>query len=841
MSITATPAIPPTPAPRRRKRWLLRIVLTFLALIILVAVGGLWYVNSVLQSSLAVMNGTFQIDALQNTVRIERDDHGVPTIIGKNYSDVAFGLGVLHAQERFFQMDLLRRKAAGELCALVGPAAINVDKESRVHRFRARMKANWEAMSAEDRSSFKMYCNGVNWGLQHGFIEKEAKPFEYHLLRVEPAPWQPEDSLLIVCAMYEELQASQKVVEMARSNIAAAFPPEVAKFFDPDGTQWDAAIDFSTVPIAPIPTAVQINVREHPDLKNLTAHRDDGVIEDEKISRGDDDPWGQKYPELRLKPVVGSNNWAVSGKKTKHGGAIVSDDMHLAITMPNIWYRACMKWTDGDGHQRTACGVTLPGSAALVTGSNGFVAWGFTNTEGDWYDLLGIELDPNNPKKYKTPTGWADLVIKEEKIEVKDQEPVKVEVLETIWGPIVAHDKNKKPYAARWVAHSPEGVNIKLYGMMTAHNLEEALSIAASTGTPHQNFVCADRSGRIAWTIAGRIPKRSGKPPRAAAPALEHDTWNGFLAAADYPKVVDPEKGRIWTANNRVVGGEMFVKLGNAGVDIAFRAGQIRDRLLAIEQADEKDMLKIQLDDEARSLQKWKTLFLETVPADDTGHPQRKALREIVSKWDGYAHGDGVGYHVLNQFEQEVRRLACQPFNALIDKKAIFTVPIKSLNLQQIDGPLWEMVTKKPMHLLHPQFASWEALFVECVDRIASKMKSSGKPFEQQTWGSINAAQVRHPLSGAVPLIGRWLDMPDAPLHGARRDLPRISSPGHGASERFSVSPGKEEQGLFHMPGGQSGHPLSPHYKDGHAAWEQGTPTPFLPGKKVYELVLEKK
>jgi len=812
---------PSLPVPRKHRRWLPRIALALLAFIIVATLSGLWYIRSVLNSSLPMMNGTFKVSALQNTVRIERDDHGVPTIIGNSYNNVAFALGVLHAQERFFQMDLLRRKAAGELSALVGSGALPVDKESRVHRFRARMKAIWEAMPAGEQAVIKMYCQGVAWGLEHGFAEKGAKPFEYHVLRSDTAPWLPEDSLLIVCAMYEELQSSQKLVEMARSNIHAAFGPEVAKFFDPDGTPWDAPIDFSTVPIAPLPTAAQLNVRDNPALKNLTA-------------MNDDEP-------LSLKPMLGSNNWAVSGKKTKHGGALVADDMHLAITMPNIWYRACMKWTDVDGTQRTACGVTLPGSAALVTGSNGYVAWGFTNTEGDWYDLMGLEIDPNDPRKYKTPTGWGEIVTHNEMIEVKSQPAVSFPVLETIWGPIVTQDKNKMPYAARWVAHTPEGVNIKLFGMMTAHTLEEALAIAANTGTPHQNFVCADRSGRIAWTIAGRIPKRSSQSPRGAALALKHDTWDGFLAVADYPKVVDPEKGRVWTANNRVVGGEMFAKLGNAGVDIGFRAGQIRDRLLAIEKADEKDMLSIQLDDEARSMQRWKALFLETVPAvGDPGHPSRAVLREIVANWDGFAHANGVGYYVLTLFEQEVRKLACQPFNALIDQKAIFKVPFQSLNLQQIDGPLWAMVTQKPMHLLHPRFESWQALFVESVDWVAAKMQSSGKPFDKQTWGSVNATQVRHPLSGAIPFVSRWLDMPDAQLNGARHDLPRVTSPDHGASERFAVSPGKEEQGIFHMPGGQSSHPLSPHYKDGHAAWEQGTPTPFLPGKKVYELVLEK-
>ena len=798
----------------------MRIIVSLLALILVGAAGGLWYVRSVLNASLPVMNGNFQVDAIENTVRIERDDHGVPTIIGKSYNDIAFALGVLHAQERFFQMDLMRRKAAGELAALVGPAALPIDKSSRLHRFRSRMKATWDAMSPADQAPIKMYCQGVAWGLKHGFTDKDAKPFEYHLLGCEPSPWLPEDSLLIVCAMILELQDSQKSVEMARANIHSTFSPEVARFLDPDGTPWDAPIDYSTVPLAPVPTASQLNLRDHPQLKNLSAQNTFELPPD--------------------RPMLGSNNWAVSGKKTKHGGAIVADDMHLAISMPNIWYRACMQWTDTNGESRRACGVTLPGNASLVTGSNGHVAWAFTNTEGDWYDLLGVEIDPKNPRKYKTSDGWADLVRYNEKIEVKGQSSIDFPMDETIWGPLVATDNNKMQYAARWVAHTSEGVNTRLYGMMTAHTIDEALVIASQTGIPHQNFVCGDRTGRIAWTIAGRIPKRPADGPRYAAPALKHVAWQGYLSTAEYPKVVDPEKGRIWTANNRVVGNEMFAKLGNAGVDIANRAGQIRDRLLAIDQADEKDMLNVQLDCEARSKHKWKALFLETVPANDPSNARRAQLREMVEKWDGYAHGDGTGYYIVTLFEQEVRKLVFQPLLALINQKPLFGNMKFSLHLQQAEGPLWAILSAKPMHLLHPKFETWQALLTECVDRVIAKMQSAGKPFDQQTWGSVNAAQVRHPLSSAIPGVSRWLDIPDAALDGARHDLPRISSPGHGASERFAVSPGKEEQGLFHMPGGQSGHPLSPHYRDGHAAWEQGTPTPFLPGKKAYEMVLEK-
>src|SRR5437764_1397412 len=170
-------ATPSQPAPRKRRRWVLRITFTLLTLIIVAAVSGLWYISSLLNASLPLMGGTFKVDTLQNTVRIERDDHGVPTIVGNSYHDVAFALGVLHAQERFFQMDLLRRKAAGELSALVGSAALPVDKESRVHRFRPRMKAIWEAMPAAEQAILKNYSQGVAWGLEHGFAEKGAKPF----------------------------------------------------------------------------------------------------------------------------------------------------------------------------------------------------------------------------------------------------------------------------------------------------------------------------------------------------------------------------------------------------------------------------------------------------------------------------------------------------------------------------------------------------------------------------------------------------------------------------------------------------------------------------------------
>jgi penicillin G amidase len=803
--------------PRPRRKLLRRILLAFALLLVLLFVGGWWYVRTVLTASLPKVDGIFAVEGVTHSVRIERDARGVPTIHGQSWADLAYGLGVVHAQDRFFQMDLLRRKAAGELAELVGPVAVGMDMQSRVHRFRSRMRASWAQLSESEKTTIKAYVAGVNWVLEQGLQSPEAKPFEYHLLRTEPKGWDPEDSFLVVCAMYQALQLQQINNEKMRADIAAAFPAEVARFLDADGSEWDAPIDQSKVAVAPLPSARVLNVRKAtPDTKKVVA----AVAE-----------------EI---PVIGSNNWAVAGRRTRHGGALVADDMHLQVQLPNIWYRACLVWTDPDGTARRACGVTLPGGPAVVAGSNGYVAWGFTNTEGNWLDLLRVDRHPKEKGKYRGPQGWLPITKVKEEIKVKNMPSVSFDVEETIWGPIGETDNKGRPYAVRWVAQEPGAVNLRMGDMLKVRTIEEALRLAPECGIPHQNLVCADRSGRIAWTIIGKIPRRVGKVTRGATAALEQCRWDGFLDADDYPRVVDPQQGCLWSANNRVVGGAMWETIGNGGVDAGLRAGQIRDRLLALENASEADLLRIQLDDEARSFRKWQQLFLEEVPYSLTD-ARKNELRRLVESWDGRAGAEGVGYRILHSFRNEVRDLIMDPLRSEMGKKSLFTSNLGAGQPQQLEGVLWTIITARPEHLLHARYPSWNALFQEAADDVLTMLQREGKPLDQCTWGRSNTTLVRHPLSEAVPLLGRWLDVAPAELSGARFDLPRITSPGHGASQRFVVSPGREEEGIFHMPGGQSGHPFSPHYADGHADWEQGKPTPFLPGPKVHELVFEPK
>ncbi|HSS75440.1 MAG TPA: penicillin acylase family protein, partial [Thermoanaerobaculia bacterium] len=294
--------------------------------------------------------------------------------------------------------------------------------------------------------------------------------------------------------------------------------------------------------------------------------------------------------------------------------------------------------------------------------------------------------------------------------------------------------------------------------------------------------------------------------------------------------------GRIWTANARVVEGDMLAKIGDGGYMLGARARQIRDRLMALEKATPKDLLAIQLDDRALFLTRWQDLLLRTLtPEAVAGHPQRAELRRLVAAtWTGRASIDSVAYRAARSFRGLVRD---RIFNLLTHQEDT-PETLRVRPNPQFEGGLWRLVSERPAHLLDPRFSSWDAELLASVDDLISQMQAEGPKLADRTWGERNTVHIQHPLSLAVPSLGRWLDMPAHPLPGDE-DMPRVQGRGHGASERLVVSPGHEETGIFHMPAGQSGHPLSPYYQNGQAAWEEGRATPFLPGRTVHRLVLK--
>ena len=536
--------------------------------------------------------------------------------------------------------------------------------------------------------------------------------------------------------------------------------------------------------------------------------------------------------------AAGSNNWAVAAAHTADGHALLANDMHLGLRVPTTWFRASLAWPEGPGGpERRVTGVTLPGVPALVAGSNGQVAWGFTNTEGDWSDLVVLEVDPRRPDLYRTPAGLRPFVHHAETIRVHGGRPATLDVVETIWGPVVDRDHTGRPRAYAWTAQHDEAVNLASRGLETARTVDEASEVAHRAGIPNQNLMLADASGRIAWTVIGKIPRRvgfDGRVPTSWADGSRR--WDGWAAPEEVPKVVDPPAGRLWTANARVAGGAGLALLGESFYDLGARATQIRDDLLRLDRATPRDLLAIQLDDRALFLARWRDLLLRTLtPRALAGHPDRALVRRLVeTTWTGRASVGSVAYRLVRAFRGAASDVVFPPLLApclAADPKLDYG------DVPHAEAPLWKLVSERPPHFLDPRFASWDDELLAAVDAAVRDLPGRGRRLARDTWGERNTTAIRHPLSAALPFLSPWLDIPPLPLPGDS-NMPRVQGPAFGASERLVVAPGHEETGILELPAGESGNPLSPHYRDSERAWETGQPTPFLPGPPVHRLTL---
>ncbi len=804
----------------RWQRWMLWASSSLLAL--LVGVSIWFYIQ--LHGSLPQQDGIVALTGLSAPVLIDRDALGIPTIRGENRLDVARATGFVHAQERFFQMDLLRRTAAGELAALFGLAALDLDRANRLHRFRHRARQALITAPPEDQMLIARYTAGVNAGLH----TLSAPPFEYLLLRTTPEPWQPEDTLLVVYAMYLDLQSQQWLRESARGVLHDQLPPALAAFLDPPGTEWDAPLqgESFTVPLPPGPEV--IDLRHRPALLPVST---DAMI--------------HQSSAFTLSPITladesetasGSNNWAVSGRLTTHGGALLANDMHLALRVPTIWYRTTLIYRDIQGQERRIDGVTLPGTPAIVVGSNGHLAWGYTNSEGDWADLVVLEPGKDGAS-YQTSEGSRSFTHIQETLAIKDHPPQTLEILETIWGPVVDRDHRGQQRALRWVAHDPRAVNLNLLRLESAETLKAAIEIAHRAGAPAQNILLATADGHIAWTLSGLILRRFGHDGRQPSSWADgQHGWSGWLEPSEYPRIIDPPSGRLWTANGRVVDGEWLALLGDGGYALGARARQIRDGLAKQERFSETDFLALQLDDRALFLKRWRDMLLATLTLDVTHVDlNRDEMRQLVADWSGRAAVDSVGYRLVRTFRLKVLERVFTPLTAAcrrVDPRFDYAL------FRQNEGPLWQLVSQRPPHLLDPRYADWPALLRDAADATRAELTADGRPLAAHTWGDYNRVRIQHPFSRIVPWLSHWLDIPIQSLPGDLH-MPRVQTPSHGASERLIVAPGREASGILHMPGGPSGHPLSPDYQAGHTAWATGEPLPLMPGPTLHRLQLQ--
>ncbi|WP_229205801.1 penicillin acylase family protein [Duganella sp. Leaf126] len=847
-------------------------------LLLAAGVGGwLW-----LRASLPVLDGTRTAAGLQDAVSVARDNHGVPLISGTSRLDVAYATGFVHAQERYFQMDLLRRVAAGELSELFGPRALPTDRARRLHRLRARADLALAALPPADRLLMTRYTDGVNAGL----AALQAKPFEYALNGTAPRPWRATDSLLVIWAMYFDLQGGQLQHDLSRGWLRAHTDEAQRAFLAPAFSAWDAPLDAASItgatPSIP-PSAPAWWGRQRTDSPAdphrqacapgylppddrfrgsspgqpgsqsgaglLAAFLPDTLAESVTGARAPSSsaslspslagPWGQPmHPAAAAwRNTTGSNNWALAGSRSDSGAAIVANDMHLGLQLPVIWYRAALQFPDGKGGQRRVVGVTLPGTPVVVAGSNGQVAWGFTNSYGDYLDLLALDGDPAHPGQVRTPAGAEAPVVHRETIVVKGAPAATLVVRETSLGPL--YEAGGKTYAVRWAAHQPGSVNVRLHLLEDVASVQQALALAPTLGIPAQNMVAGDSAGHIGWTIAGRIPRRAVTAPDASYPLradAADSAWQGWLAADDYPRVVDPADGQLFTANSRQLNGAGAALLGDGGFDLGARTRQVRDGLTALgARAGVERVYAVALDDRALFLAPWRDRAMAALDAQSVAaRPQRaEALALLRSTWTGHASVDSVAYRLTRSYLYALYDIVYGDADrqlALLDPHAGMASatsrwPVVLARLLDAQPPAW----------LPPQYASWHALQLAAIDHAIADLTQDGQRLADATWGQRNTAASAHPMASSIPLLGRYLTVAPDMLAGDQH-MPRVTGPTFGASERLTVSPGREQEAVFNMPGGQSGHPLSPYFLAGRSDWVAGRTTPLLPGAPVHTL-----
>jgi penicillin amidase len=312
--------------------------------------------------------------------------------------------------------------------------------------------------------------------------------------------------------------------------------------------------------------------------------------------------------------------------------------------------------------------------------------------------------------------------------------------------------------------------------------------------------------------------------------------FDGWIDPANHPKLVDPSSGALATANARVVGGDALSIIGDGGYDRGARARQILDDLAAkgggLKPAD---MLAIQLDDRAVFLARWKDLLSATL--DDAAmqsQPRRQELAAVLKKWSGHASTDDAAYRLVRSWRNEVEH---RVYGALVAPARAANAGFAFRPEPSFEGALWAVVTARPRNLLPANQSNWRDFLLGAADAVLNDLAEDCPKLVECTWGKVNHVVIRHPLSTALPALADFADMPGESLPGDE-DMPRVQGPHFGASERFAVTPGRESEGYFMMPGGQSGNPMSPYYRAGHDHWAHGLAAPFLPGPAEHKLTL---
>jgi len=761
-----------------------------LAIILLVLLA--WFM-SIARAALPELDGSVSVPGLSAPVSVTRNSQGVPTIEAANLDDLFFAQGYVTAQDRLFQMDLMRRAAAGELSEVVGEVALKHDRQQRILGIRAAAEKGLAAITPEDRQQFNAYAQGVNAFIKwHG----ERLPLEFRLLHYTPRPWNVQDSLMIAYQMVQTLSTSPRDA-LTRERILAKLGPELTSDLYVN-TSWR-----DHPPGADPPTPEPL-----PPVSDKSSRTAVIFASPHRITELLWQPWLEPFFRNGNFPI-GSNNWVVSGAHTVTGKPLLSNDMHLGHQMPNLWYEAHLRSGSFD-----VAGVTLPGYPYVIVGHNQRVAWGFTNVGPTVEDVYVEKF--NELGQYLTTQGWKQPDTRHEVIKIKRKPDVALDVQSTRHGPIVTELEpgESRKIALRWTLY--EGIRSPFFKIDSAQTWQEFRHAFSELDAPAQNVVYADVDGNIGYQTTGKIPIRaSGDGSLPVDGSDNAHEWTGYIPFDKLPSVFNPSSGVIGTANSRITpDGYPY------SVSIEWEAPWRTDRIYRVLESGKKfsraDMLSLETDTSSELDRFMADKIVDAIDHAGNPSPQARKAANILRQWNGQMSAESAAPTIASETRDELKRLLLESKLGTANDDS--QLSWKSYKWMQETVWLENVLTTQPARWLPQNFSNYNELILAATEHA---LKKAPQELGSWRWGSQNSLTIQNPILGQVPILRRWSGTGTNPQSGSVYTVKAVGH-AHGPSERFTADISDWDMSTLNTVTGQSGNFLSPYYMDQWQAWYTG-------------------
>jgi penicillin amidase len=808
---------------------------TLIALVVIVLIAILyiafWWPGAS-QASFPQIDGQIDLPALDAPVDVYRDPQGIPHIFASTEHDLFFAQGFVHAQDRFWQMDMNRHASAGRLSELLGSAGLETDRFLRTLGWERVAREELAMMDDENVTILEHYAAGVNAYLA-GRSNAELSA-EYLILPLlnrgyAPNPWEPLNSLTWAKAMAWDLGKSKLNIEIDRSLMLAELTPEqVAELFPPYPADKPVIVndqspftpsEVSSVPAPDYAPAVLAA------LQQLSARLDSL----------------QPFLDLAGGEFLGSNSWAVSGDLSASGSPMLANDPHLDVGIPHIWYQVGLHCRPvGPDCPDDMIGFSFPGVPGIIIGHNARIAWGFSNVGPDVLDLYIEKINPDNPDQYEVNGEWVDMQVLTETIIIGASKTEELTVRITRHGPIISEVHGtlaEEDFAERvgidlpehyaiaisWTALQP-GLTLQAVTleMTRAQNWDEFRQAASNFAVPSQNLLYADVDGNIGYQMPGRIPIRAGGADgRYPAAGWNDDSeWAGFIPFDQLPYSFNPPEGFIVTANNAVVDDTYPYFLNDVWAN-GYRAQRILDLIQAAPGPIDSAYFKtIQTDNFNSNAAVLLPVFMQVSLTDDS-------LEEYRSLFDGWDYQMDLDSPAAALFASFWKQLLAAAFHDEIpedfwpDGNTRWITIVHSI-LDHPSDPWWDDVTTPETEQRDDIMrAAFSAAVADLEDRLGSDASA-------WTWGDLHLVYYKHQVMGNFPVISSAFDRGPFRVAGGTSIVnasgwsasePDFRIAGSSASFRMIADLADWSNSLIVMPVGQSGHAGHLHYVDLTDLW----------------------